>query len=473
MGNEVSPYKRIVTALALCVVSGFVQAELPGEGPRLGYDRIDQLAIETQSVNLKEIRLAGLKIFSTPFNKKDGYGDGPMDSDNPTDPGGRPTLGGNGTFLRVNGLDGQTCLECHSIISNAYVPARFGIGGVGGSGSNAIFQPTFIDVDDSLEFEQAAMDGRFINPLFLFGSGGIELLAKEMTAELQGLKYQAQQAPGVPVPLETKGVSFGELVYRDGDFDVSKIDGIDADLVVRPFGRKGEFATIRAFDDAAMMFHFGMQPVEIVGEDEDADNDGVSNEVLIGELSALVIFNTTLDRPTEDKRSKSANEGRDIFMSLGCAYCHRPSLTTESRTLTYSFPEIEDDPYANIFYEVDLEKAPTKFKKAKSGGLEIPLYADLKRHDMGIGLAESFGHSLDTHFTTARLWGVADTAPYLHDGRALTLGEAILMHGGEAQATRDRYAALDEGSQAKLLEFLLSLRTPAKPADDLTGKEDR
>ena len=464
--------RKIITALISFAITFSLQAELPGEGPRLGDDRISQARIESESMSLDEIRSAGLKIFSTPFNKRDGYGDGPMNPLDTIGPGGRPTLGGNGTFLRVNGLDGQTCLECHSIVSNASVPAKLGIGGVGGSVTNAIFQPTFIDVTDSLDIEQAAMDGRFINPPFLFGSGGIELLAKEMTADLQGLKQLAQQNPGLPVQLETKGIDFGELVYDGVEFDVSGVEGINGDLVVRPFGRKGEFSTVRGFDDAAMMFHFGMQPVELVGEDIDEDGDGVSNEVLIGELSALVIFNTTLDRPTEDHRNNSASQGAEIFVSIGCASCHRPMLESNSQVLTYSFPEIEDDPFVNVFYEVNLARAPAKFKKAKGGGLEVPLFADLKRHDMGPALAETFGHPMDSKFTTARLWGVADTAPYLHDGRALTLGDAILLHSGEAQDASDQYTTMAEEDKAKLLEFLLSLRTPPNPASDLaTGNE--
>jgi hypothetical protein len=461
--------QRIITVLVLFTVTMSLQAELPGEGPRLGHDRISQAEIESGDLSLREIRLAGLKMFSTPFNKLDGYGDGPMNPLNTTDPGGRPTLSGNGTFLRVNGLDGQTCLECHSIVSNASVPAKLGIGGVGGSVTNAIFQPTFIDVTDSLDIEQAAMDGRFINPPFLFGSGGVELLAKEMTTDLQGLKQFAQQNPGMQVQLETKGVHFGQLVFDGNEFDLSGIEGIDGDLVVRPFGRKGEFATVRGFDDGAMMFHFGMQPVEIVGENVDADADGVINEVLIGELSALVIFNTTLERPVEDRRNSSAAQGSELFTSTGCANCHMPLLTSNSQVLTYSFPEVEVDPSANIFYEVNLARASTRFRKTSGGGIEVPLYADLKRHDMGSLLAETFGSSLDTQFTTARLWGVADTAPYLHDGRALTLGEAILLHGGEAQLARDQYAAMVEEDKAKLLEFLLSLRTPANPATGLSA----
>jgi len=466
-------FERIAVLVAVLFFSLSIHAELPGEGPRLGDDRISQEEIESGHMSLNEIRRAGLTIFSTPFNKLDGYGDGPMDPTNTTDPGGRPSLAGNGTFLRVNGLDGQTCLECHSIISNATVPATLGIGGVGGSVTNAIFQPTFVDVSDNLHLEIAAMDGRFINPPFLFGSGGIELLAREMTTELQELKQLAQANPGLPIPLETKGVSFGELVYDGTGFDSSGVEGIDADLIVKPFGRKGEFATVRSFDEGAMMFHLGMQPVETVGQDVDDDGDGVSNEVLIGELSALVIFNTTLERPDQDRLSKNASKGRKLFESVGCASCHKPSLTSNSKTLTYSYPEVLEDPSANIYFSVDLSRAPTKFKKANGGGIEVPLFADLKRHDMGPDLAEFFGHPLDHQFTTARLWGVADTAPYMHDGRALTLGEAILMHGGEAQVVRDQYAALPEADKGKLLEFLLSLRTPDNPAKELLGKKKR
>jgi hypothetical protein len=407
-------------------------------------------------------------VFSTPFNRHDGYGDGPIDSADPISPGGRPTLQGNRTFLRVNGLDGQSCLECHSIISNASVPAGFGIGGVGGSVSNAIFQPTYIDVADA----ERGFDGRFINPPFLFGSGGVQLLAAEMTEDLRALAAAAIANPGAAVPLETKGVSFGELRYVGGVFDVSNVEGVDADLVVRPFGRKGEFATVREFDVDAMQFHFGMQPVEQVGAGIDADGDGVSDEIEVGEISALEIFNTNLERPVvrrpEGVSQAQVRQGERRFDEMGCAECHRPNLVTRSRHLGYRFPVVPDDPGANVFYEVDLSRTPAQFDRTRQGGLAVPLFADLKRHDMGPGLAESFGSELDAFFTTARLWGVADTAPYLHDGRATTLSEAILLHGGEAEAARNAFAGAAQSDRDRLLEFLQSLRTPTAPAIDLT-----
>ena len=208
-------------------------------------------------------------------------------------------------------------------------------------------------------------NGRFINPPFVFGSGGVELLGKEMTLELQQLRAQAQQHPGTRVALVTKGVAFGSIVcQQDGTCDTSQVEGVDADLVVRPFGRKGEFATVRAFDVEAMNFHFGMEPTEMVGAGVDRDEDGVINEVSIGQISALHIFNTTLTPPIMHL-SREAQDGQELFAHIGCAACHIPSLTTTSSMLTYSFPEVPTDPTANVFYRVDLSDYPTFFEEGE------------------------------------------------------------------------------------------------------------
>ena len=82
---------------------------------------------------------------------------------------------------------------------------------------------------------------------------------------------------------------------------------------------------------------------------------------------------------------------------------------------------------------------------------------------MGPGLAENF-HLADeidnAQFTTARLWGVRDSGPYLHDGRALTITEAILMLGGEAQGARDNFVALSQAEKDLVLAMLYSLKSP-------------
>ena len=480
--------------MALCfvgaVVAGVVIAPLAGATnyvdsptlslePRLGpaEERFKQSDITGGQLSLTDIRRAGVKIFTTPFNKADGFGDGPVNPDDPTGFGGRPTLGNNGTFLRLNGLDGQTCVDCHAVVSSATTPATFGVGGFGGFNTGPLFMPTLIDISDEAGLGFAFHDGRSIVPPHLFGAGGVQLIAKEMTADLQALRAQAIANPGTTVQLTTKNVSFGQIVAdAEGNLDTSRVRGVDHDLIVKPFGRKGELSSLRAFDLDAMQFHFGMQPVELVGEGVDDDGDGVVNEMMPGELSALEIFIATQDRPQKQPRNAEQDLGFDLFKSVGCAGCHRPALKADSTVLSFAFPEDPADPSANVYYQVDLTGGLTNFATDSAGRLIVPMFSDLKHHDMGPGLAESFSGADDqrnSEFITAKLWGVADTAPYLHDGRAFTIEEAILAHGGEAQDERDGFAALSEADQRALLSFLGTLRTPRNPNKDVVVTQGR
>jgi len=456
---------------------------------------------DLKDMTLKQIRKRGLKVFSTPFTKADGYGDGPagLTAEDRAKNGGRPTINNNGTFLRINGLDSQTCLECHSVISRATIPMRFGIGGVGGINNSPVGGATFFNTNnDEKQINPPAgvlgttgqfnINGRVINPPFLFGSGGVELVGNEMTEDLQALKNNLQN--GRSVSLDTKGVNFGTLTRNsDGTLDASTVVGIESNvnsenfLVVQPFGRKGNNKTTRTFDQDAMQFHLGMQSDEILYKEEygvfpapeldgtikiDGDGDLVENEMMIGDLSVLSAFNATLERPVQRYLGTAARKGRDLFNDVGCASCHTPVLETRSHHLGLRYPEVADDPSANIFLDIDLTTAPMYFRSNSQGGISVELFADLKTHDMGPALAEASG---DANFTTIRLWGVADTAPYLHDGRALTIREAIDMHGqpgSEAEpAVRAFFDDLSQEQRDKVYTFLGKLRTPRHPAEDL------
>ncbi|MFT7620048.1 MAG: hypothetical protein ACI97A_003705 [Planctomycetota bacterium] len=446
-------------------------AQLPGEHSNLG-TRLTQGDITGGALSIKDIRREGRRIFSTPFNSVDGYGEN-YDASNPdhTSFANRPTLQNNGKFLRINGLDAQTCQECHGIVSNSTIPVTLGIGGVGGASANAMFMPNNIDVADVANNGFADFNGRFINPPFLFGAAGIEAVGKEMTSDLLAHKQQAFLNPNTVVSLDTKGVNFGSISHDGADFDTSNVEGVEHDLVVRPFGRKGENFTTRDFDRGAMQFHFGMQPVEVVGAGADTDNDGTTDEVMIGEMSALHVFANLQKKPVFRPRP-GAGFGFLLFNQVGCADCHKPILTTESKNHTFSFPDVADDPSANIYASVDLRSKPMRFARYPGGGVALFPFADLKRHDMGPALAESFGAPNDAEFTTARLWGIADTSPYMHDGRALSLAEAIDMHGGEAAQVRTNFTSLSSTDQVLLLAFLRSLRTPKNPDGDL-GPADK
>ena len=218
------------------------------------------------------------------------------------------------------------------------------------------------------------------------------------------------------------------------------------------------------------MFHLGMQPVEVVGEGIDADGDNIVNEVGIGEVSALEIFVTTQETPRQLRMGSQEKAGLKSFRRIGCTECHQPALRTEHSVLRYSFPEVPEDPSQNVFFAVDLTDKPAAFERSKQGGIVVPMFSDLKRHDMGDELAEEFHGASprqNREFITAKLWGVADTAPYLHDGRALTLNEAILLHGGEAAAARDAYHGLDDQKKNQVLRFLRTLRNPVSPNADV------
>ena len=77
---------------------------------------------------------------------------------------------------------------------------------------------------------------------------------------------------------------------------------------------------------------------------------------------------------------------------------------------------------------------------------------------------------LQREWRTPPLWGVADTAPYMHDGRAKTLEEAILWHSGEAHASKDLFVALNSKDKGNLIAFLMTLRAP--PDADLKRAKD-
>lgn len=487
--------------------SGFVlvalwaMAGLAQEGPALPEDSLtmermfDGLA--DGSVTLHSLRRRGMEVFTTPFNTFDGFGDGPYVGEFPsTEFGHRPTLQGNGMTLRVNGLDAQSCNECHSFVKQSARPPVLGIGGVGGIVQNAIIMPSLIDVADSADVRvnytsghdpdlplspdgAADFDGRYANPPFLFGGGGVELLAKEMTSDLQGALITARAAPaGTITRLATHGVDFGQIETNEGGEVALHVEGIGFEdnagrrpedvLVVRPFGRKGENFSMRDFDRVAMQFHFGMQPVEVVGEHVDADGDGVVNEVTAVEMSALHVFDVSNPVPVIERLGDEGVAGFGHFLDSGCADCHRPVLKTRSRHLPLSFPEVPEDPWANVYAEIDLVEVGFKPVPGEDG-VFVPLFADLKRHDMGEGLRETFsrGEIPNADFTTARLWGVADTAPYLHDGRATTLTQAIEAHGGDAQTARDAFMQLSNEDRAQVIAFLGRLRTPENPNEEL------
>jgi CxxC motif-containing protein (DUF1111 family) len=133
----------------------------------------------------------------------------------------------------------------------------------------------------------------------------------------------------------------------------------------------------------------------------------------------------------------TALRGEMVFQNAGCAACHKPQLTTGTH---HPFAELR--------------------------GQTIRPFTDLLLHDMGPGLADAMGEqtAAGAEWRTAPLWNIGLTPgvngageAYLHDGRAASLEEAILWHGGEGAAAKENFRNLPVSDRAALVAFLRSL----------------
>ncbi len=114
---------------------------------------------------------------------------------------------------------------------------------------------------------------------------------------------------------------------------------------------------------------------------------------------------------------------------------------------------------------------PLLKRPSQNSFLVKDIYTDLKRHDVGVKFYErNWDGTMQTVFVTRPLWGVGSTAPYGHDGRSNTLKDVILRHGGEAQASRDAFAALRREQMNSVLDLLNSL--VLFPPDDTASTLD-
>ncbi len=203
---------------------------------------------------------------------------------------------------------------------------------------------------------------------------------------------------------------------------------------------------------------------------DDLDGDGVSLEIDSGMLTTVVGYLAQLEtpvvRPPHDPGLLDLfAAGRAQFERIGCAGCHVPTLELLDPKLDVRQPAAaEARPFVvDVVKDGDGPKIEPKYGGTPTTYL-VHLFSDLKRHDMGEALASPApqGTIPASVFLTRPLWGLADTAPYLHDGRAPTIDDAIVLHGGEAAAARDAYLALDEGARAGIRVFLASLSRQPK-----------
>lgn len=433
-------------------------------GELIEHATLNEADFARRKLGVDSLFIVGDELFGLLIRPEDGWGEGGAD---------RNTIGYTPRLARVHrgpagGPDAFACSSCHSK------------GGPDGAGTQT--QTAFLRGDG-----ESISNADERNAPHLLGLGPVAALALEMSAELQAqaatlIDIAKKQDEHVVQPLTTKGISFGTLTANpDGTLDHSAVRGIDPDLTVRPFGWKGHQATLRDMVEESLHIHQGLLSSTIqegvrdgsidrvaYGKGEywfDLDDDGVSVEIESGMLSTLVGYLAQLEapimRPPRDPGLLDAfAAGRANFETIGCAGCHVPTLELNDPHFETRPPEAKDRAtfVVNVAKDGEAPKIEPKYAAPNTPYL-VHLFSDLKRHDMGPALASPApqGAIPASVFLTRPLWGLAETAPYLHDGRAPTVHEAIALHGGEAAAARDAYLALDESGRAGVRVFLMSL----------------
>ena len=376
--------------LMLVVLQAFAEGADDPQPPAIIPEiSIDQAELMAGKYSFRKVMESGRHLFTTPFTPQDGAGEGgkpdPADPNNtlhgPREKRYDDNLNGlinelglgdkpdkaqilrealalplssqrlpNNTstrsfpLLRLNGLDSQSCFECHNSIGSRNTTDTFSQALTrrpGVNGGPAGFASTAFINDDLPRHTVTFLR----NPPHVFGTGYAQKLAEEMTwdlcvkrAQVIGKAFEeAISNPGKVVEEEmvtSNGVNYGklkasykppmpgvqlqalnvarnasgklvpengktEVTYLGLTLDFSEVKGVSYDLVVRPFQWKGIASDERNFVRDAMKFHFGMLAQEIE-KSPDFDDDGVENEVTKGNISALTVF-TTMIRPPEQQ----------------------------------------------------------------------------------------------------------------------------------------------------------------------------
>lgn len=279
------------------------------------------------------------------------------------------------------------------------------------------------------DFDPVRTEG--INSTALFGAGWIDRISPK-TISHQSLARSLRRV-GRELSGDFRGIPPGR--YR-----------VLADGRVGKFGWKAQFATLDEFVAAACANEIGLgnprmpqaQPLGCKNYPE------VSPDLDASQFRALVAFVDTLPRPEtivpeEPRDAEAATRGKVLFESIGCAVCHSPDMGGVTGV------------YSDFLLHRIGDRSKTAAEYGQITTPDAPLPAEHPKAD---------------EWKTPPLWGVADSAPYLHDGSARTLESAIERHLGDAIEVSESYKALGPDEQRSIVAFLKTLKAPAeaKPA---------
>jgi len=503
------PTKRIFASLvAIGVFALETSAQKPStERSRLGKEvAVPRHLADDQefSTPIKELIEYGKKLFVANWTEEEGAG--------------RPKTKGTGTglsdpsrplvdsraFNRVSGPDANSCYGCHN--------SPYGIPGGGGDFVTGVFVlaqrfdfatldradslPTRGSVDEEGKPVTIQTIGDFRRTTGMFGSGYLEMLVRQMTAELQAIRDSLQL--GDTKPLVAKGISFGRLTRRkDGSWDTSGVEGLPRasivaptpvdrpNLIIRPWHQASNIVSLREFTNTAFNQHHGMQSTERFGVDTDPDGDGVKNELTRADITAITVFQAAMAVPgrvipNDPEIERAVLNGERVFEKIGCGSCHISRLPLDNKGWIYSEPNPYNPPEnlrpgTTKTLSVDLNDSKLPLPRLAPDGSEqnvvwVSAYTDFKLHD--ICEPSDPGEPLDMNqtpwtskfrqgnrrFLTKRLWGAGNEPPYSHHGLFNTLRHSVLSHAGEALQSRMEFERLAEYDRDSLIEFLKTLQ---------------
>ncbi|MFO1495362.1 MAG: di-heme oxidoredictase family protein [Lysobacterales bacterium] len=460
--------RTLIHSFTLALLAGSASAATIGDGPVVE-SHMDQAAINAGRVSFEQLFAHGQFLFKAKFNMFDG-----QSRPGTTGGGAARTPGSAPRFIRTSAPDANSCFGCHNdpvsggggdIVANVFVLAQ-------------TLDPVTQSVSGDFSNER--------NTLGMQGTGAIEMLAREMTAELLAIREDAlriarETGRSTRMALVTKDVDFGFIgANADGTLVTREIVGVNSDLIVRPFHQKGAVISLREFTNNAMNHHHGIQSVERFGQartnTKDFDQDGVEDELTVGDVTATTIYQAGLNvpgqvLPSDPAALRAVIRGERTFETVGCADCHVPTLKLDSAMFTEPNPynpdgnlKPSDVPQVYAFDMTTNGQLP-RHEKAPDGGIYVRAYTDLKRHNLCDTEVRHFcnekvvqGGIPTELFLTRRLWDVGNSAPYGHRGDLTTITEAIMAHGGEAKASRVAFDSLSTTRKAEVIEFLKSLQ---------------
>ena len=360
-------------------------------------------------------------------------------------------------FNRVSAPDANSCAGCHNvprsggggdIVANVFVLGqRFDFA----TFDDLDTTPTKGAVDEVGNPVELQTIANSRNTLGMFGAGYIEMLARQITEDLQAIRDSIE--PGGFAELESKGISYGALGRSgDGAWVVDAVEGLPAtslattgpddppSLIIRPFHQAGAVVSLREFTNNAFNHHHGIQSTERFGLDTDPDGDGFQNEMTRADVTAASIWQAQLAVPGRVIPNDPAVEaavflGGRLMQEIGCGSCHIPALPLDDEGWIFTEPN-PFNPDGNLQpgdapeYALDLSDDRLDLPRLEpdaNGVVWVPAFTDFKLHDITSGPDDANREPLDmlqaagtpeffegnSRFLTRKLWGVANEPPFL------------------------------------------------------------